>query len=131
MSKDQGVDSLVASEVLNAEDERYEAQLNCDLDALEELLAKDLIYFHSSTVIDTKASFIASLESEKLVYEDMERANTKVRIFGNTGIITGRANYQVISRGARRNLDMLFHSVWVKRDGRLEFVSWQSTRVPE
>ena len=89
------------------------------------------MYVHSSTVQDTKASFIESLRSGKVVYRSMERSNTKVRIFGTVAIITGKAIFEVTARGRDKTLDLLFHSVWVKRDSGLQFVSWQATLLPE
>jgi hypothetical protein len=123
--------ALTVSDALQAEDARYEAQIANDLEALDALLGKDLVYFHSSTVQDTKASFIESLRSGKVVYRSMERSGTKVRVFGNVAIITGKAVFEVTTRGKDRTLNILFHSAWVKRDAGLQFVSWQATLLPE
>jgi len=122
---------VTVADALQAEDARYEAQIDCDFDALDTLLGKDLVYIHSSTVQDTKASFIESLRSEKVSYHSMERSNTKVRIFGNVAIITGKGVFEVTARGRDKTLNLLFHSVWVKRDSGLQFVSWQATLLPE
>ena len=123
--------SLTVADALQAEDARYEAQIENDFDALDTLFAKDLVYIHSSTVQDTKASFIESLRSGKVSYHSMERSNTKARIFGNIAIITGNAVFEVTARGRDMTLNLLFHSVWVKRDSGLQFVSWQATRLPD
>jgi hypothetical protein len=130
MNKTEAGVAITVAEALQAEDARYEAQTEDDFDALEALLGKDLVYIHSSTVQDTKASFLESLRSGKLVYHEMERSNTKVRTFGNVAIITGRAQFEVTARGRDKTLDLLFHSVWVKRDSGLQFVSWQATPMP-
>ncbi|MGD8478307.1 MAG: nuclear transport factor 2 family protein [Burkholderiales bacterium] len=131
MAKQETSSAISVADALQAEDARYEAQINCDFDSLDTLLARDLVYIHSSTVQDTKASFIESLRSGKVSYHSMERSNTKVRIFGNIAIITGRADFEVTTRGRDKTLNLLFHSVWVKRDSGLQFVSWQATRLPE
>ena len=131
MAKEVNDSTITVADALQAEDARYEAQMDDDFDALEQLIGKDLVYIHSSTLQDTKASFIESLRSEKLVYNSMERSNTKVRIFGNVAIITGKAVFEVTAKGRDKTLNLLFHSVWVKRDSGLQFVSWQATRLPE
>jgi hypothetical protein len=131
MAKAQGNGGITVSDALQAEDARYEAQIDDDFEALDALLAKDLVYIHSSTVQDSKASFIESLRSGKVVYHTMERSNTKVRIFGDVAIITGKAVFEVTARGRDKTLNLLFHSVWARRDGALQFVSWQATRLPE
>jgi hypothetical protein len=119
--------SLSVADVLSAEDDRYEAQIEGDIEALDRLLGKDLIYFHSSTIKDTKDSFIKAIETEKLIYEEMERSDSRVRIYGDIAVITGRAQFKVVSRGRQKHLDMLFHSIWIMRDQRLQFISWQAT----
>ena len=131
MAKQESNSSITVADALQAEDARYEAQIDNDFGTLETLLAKDLVYIHSSTVQDTKASFIESLRSGKVSYNSMERSNTKVRIFGNVAIITGKAVFEVTARGRNKTLNLLFHSVWVKRDPGLQFVSWQATLLPE
>ncbi len=131
MAKESNDSSITVADALQAEDARYEAQMDDDFDALEQLIGKDLVYIHSSTVQDTKASFMESLRSGKLVYNSMERSDTKVRIFGNVAIITGKAVFEVTAKGRDKTLNLLFHAVWVKRDAGLQFVSWQATRLPE
>ena len=131
MANQESNSSITLADALQAEDARYEAQIDNDFGTLETLLAKDLVYIHSSTVQDTKASFIESLRSGKVSYNNMERSNTKVRIFGNVAVITGKAVFEVTARGRNKTLNLLFHSVWVKRDPGLQFVSWQATLLPE
>ena len=131
MAKEDTNGVVTVADALQAEDARYEAQIDCDFDALDTLLGKDLVYFHSSTLQDTKTSFIESLRSGKVSYNSMERSNTKVRIFGNVAIITGKGVFEVTARGRDKTMNLLFHSVWVKRDTGLQFVSWQATLLPE
>ena len=123
------VGAITVSEALQAEDTRYDAQIENDFEALDQLFGKDLVYIHSSTVQDTKASFIESLRSEKVSYHSMERSDTKVRTFGNVAIVTGKAVFEVTARGKEKTLNLLFHSVWVKRESGLQFVSWQATPI--
>jgi len=130
MAEAENNSPITVADALQAEDARYEAQIDDDFEALDALLAKDLVYIHSSTVQDTKVSFMESLRSGKVIYHSMERSNTKVRIFGNVAIITGKADFEVTARGRDKTLNLLFHSVWVKRDAGLQFVSWQATPLP-
>lgn len=131
MAKEETNSGITVAEALQAEDARYEAQMDDDFDALEKLLGKDLVYIHSSTVQDTKASFIDSLRTGKVSYHSMERSNTKVRVFGDVAIITGNAVFEVTARGRDKTLNLLFHSVWVKREDGPQFVSWQATLLPD
>ena len=120
---------ISVAEALQAEDARYDAQMETDLEALDRLIGKELVYIHSSSVQDSKASFIESLRSEKVIYHSMERSDTKVRTFGNVAIVTGKAIFEVTARGRDKTLNLLFHSVWVKRGTGVQFVSWQATPI--
>ena len=51
---------------------RFAAQTKNDFDALGSLLADDLVYTHSSAVVDGKTSFIDSMRTGKTKYESIE-----------------------------------------------------------
>ena len=55
--------TITVEEAMKAEDARFAAQMNNDFAAMERLYGDDLVYIHSSTVQDTKASFIESMRS--------------------------------------------------------------------
>ena len=123
------IGTITADEALKAEDARYTAQTRNDFAAIERLFGDDLVYIHSSTVEDTKASFIESMRSGAVKYRAMKRGDVKVRTYGCIAIISGRANFEVTARGQELSLDLLFHAVWAKRAAGAQFVSWQATRV--
>lgn len=125
-----GADGLTAEEVLRAEEARYAAQMSNDFPAMQRLFADDLVYYHSSTVMDTKESFIASMQSGNVRYKKMTRGEVTTRVFGSVGIITGKGSFDVTARGQDLVLDLLFTVVWAKRNGALQFVSWHATRLP-
>src|ERR1700754_2919767 len=57
-----------ARAVLAAEDRRYRAMLDADLDALDELCAEELSYAHSNGARDTKAEYVEKIRSGYYVY---------------------------------------------------------------
>jgi hypothetical protein len=122
--------TLTEQEALDAEDARYRAQLSNDFAAMERLFGDDLVYIHSSTVLDTKQSFIESMRSGTVRYRVMKRGETRVRTYGCIAIVSGRARFEVTVKGEERTLELLFHAVWAMRTGGPQFVSWQATRVP-
>ena len=123
-----GTDAITEAEALAAEQARYAAQMNNDFAAMERMFGDDLVYIHSSTVVDTKASFIESMRSGAVKYRTMTRGDVKVRTFGSVAIITGSGVFEVTARGQDLRLDLLFTVVWARRAGGLQFVSWQATR---
>jgi hypothetical protein len=119
-----------AGEVQAAEDARYAAQEGDDFAAMEKLIGADLVYIHSSAVVDDKASYIDSMRSGNVKYRKMARSNTTVRTFGCLAILSGNANFDVTVKGQDISVELRFHSIWARRAGGLQFVSWQATRVP-
>jgi hypothetical protein len=122
--------TITAEEVQRAEDSRYAAQTGDDFTKLAKLIGEDLVYIHSSAVVDNKASYIESLRSGKVKYRTMKRSDVTVRTYGCVAIMTGLANFDVTVDGKEFSVEIRFHSVWAKRAAGLQFVSWEATRVP-
>lgn len=125
-----GLPSVTADEALAAEAARYAAQTANDFAAMERLFGDDLVYIHSSTAVDTKASFIESIRSGAVRYRRMTPGDVTVRTYGTLAIVTGSVRSEVTVQGQDLALDLLFHAVWARRAGGLQFVSWQATRRP-
>ena len=121
---------VTADEALVAEDARYAAQVGDDYGALQKLLGNDLVYVHSSAVVDTKASYIDSMKSGTVKYRVMRRSDVTVRTYGCVAIISGLGNFDVTVKGQDLAVEIRFHSIWAKRDNGLEFISWEATRTP-
>ena len=121
---------VAAEEALAAEDARYAAQMGDDFGALQKLLGEDLVYIHSSAVVDSKSTYIDSMRSGTVKYRVMRRSDVTVRTYGCIAIISGLGNFDVTVKGQDLAVEIRFHSIWAKRDHGLEFVSWEATRTP-
>ena len=117
-------------EAQKAEDARYNAQMENDFAAMEKLFGDDLVYTHSSAVVDSKKTYIESMSSGTVKYRVMRRSDVTVRTFGCIAILTGLGNFDVTVKGKELNVELRFSSTWIKRNGALQFVSWQATRTP-
>jgi len=123
-------DNVTADEALKAEDARYAAQMSNDFATMDKLFSPDLVYTHTSAVVDNKQSYIDSMRSGKVVYKVMRRSDVQVRTFGCIAILTGNGNYDVTVNDKDVNVLLRFHSIWQKKDGMMQYISWQSTRIP-
>jgi hypothetical protein len=121
--------SITAEEALRAEDARYAAQTANDFATMEKLFGADLVYIHSSAAVDDKASYIESMRSGTVKYRTMKRSNVKVRTYGCIAILTGDADFDVTVKGQELSVQLRFHTVYAKRPGGVQFVSWQATRL--
>ncbi len=124
-------DPVSEAQVQAAEDARYAAQTTLDYSALESLLADDLIYIHSSAAVDNKQSYIAAMRDGSVRYLAMKRSEVQVRTYGCVAVMTGVGQFDVQIKDKLLNVELRFHSLWIRREGRLQFVSWQSTRLPQ
>ena len=104
---------VTADEALAAEDARYAAQMGDDFGALQKLIGNDLVYIHSSAVVDSKASYIESMKSGTVKYRVMRRSDVRVRTYGCVSF------WHDLTR------------LMSKRDRGLEFISWEATRTPQ
>ena len=114
-------------EVLALENRRIEAMLKGDVQALEEILADDLVYTHTTARLDTKASFIDAVKTGKSVYNSLELQFEEVRDLGDTAVVTGHGKFHV----GNNKFELKFTDVYAKRNGAWQMVAWQSTRVPD
>ena len=122
--------SISAGEALRAEDARYAAQTGRDFAALQQLIGDDLVYIHSSAIVDDKGSYIETQRAGTVIYRSMRRSDVTVRTYGCLAIITGLGNFDVTNKGQDIAVELRFHSIWAKRAAGVQFISWEATRVP-
>ena len=116
--------------VIDLDRKRMQAMAAKDITTLESLIADDLVYTHSSARLDTKQSLIVGMTSGSTVYTSLEPSDVKAQDLGDTVVLTGVAQINVVSNGAPNTFGVRFTDVYAKRDGRWQMVTWQSTRLP-
>jgi len=123
--------AITAEEALRAEDARYAAQIANDFAAMERMFGQDLVYIRSSDgAVADKRAYIEAMRSGTLKFRAMRRSDVKVRTYGCLATITGYFELDLTARGEDLSEQVRFHSLWAKRGQDVQFVSWQSTRVP-
>lgn len=120
----------IEQDILALEEQRCTAMTKNDIAALEGMFHDDLIYTHSSAVVDTRASYLEALKSGHTRYHSVQRSDEKVRLCGDTALVTGRAIIDVTVKGEKKHLDTRFLDVWTKTPQGWKFVAWQSTKLP-
>lgn len=120
----------IEQDILALEEKRCAAMARNDIAALEDMFHDDLIYTHSSAVVDTRASYLEALKSGHTRYHSVQRSDEKVRVCGDTALVTGRAIIDVTVKGEKKHLDTRFLDVWTKTPQGWKFVAWQSTKLP-
>ena len=116
--------------IIDLDRKRMRAMAAKDVETLENLLADDLIYTHSSARLDTKKSLIHAMVSGTTVYTSVEPSKVEAQDLGDTVVLTGIAHIKVVSNGTPNAFGVRFTDVYTMRDGRWQMVTWQSTRLP-
>ena len=126
-----GAASKDEADVRRAETERFAAMVKADVGALDKLLAPDLTYTHGDARVIDKAAFIADFKSGAFQYVSIEPNDMKVRVFGNTAIVTGGAAMHIIQNRTHANIKIRYTDVHVKHNGVWQMAAWEATRIPQ
>jgi ketosteroid isomerase-like protein len=121
--------SSAEKEVLAAMDAWKQAMLKKDKAAFEKLLHPDLTYGHSSGVVETKAQAIQHVVGGTGAYVSINFGpDTKVRVQGNTALVTGKVDYLERANGKDNTINLIVLSVWVKSAPGWQMIARQATK---
>ena len=121
---------MTEKDILALEEERFAAMIARDFPRLQLLVHDELMNTHSSGVVDGKATWLDSMKSGRVKYKKAQCTERKVRKYGDTALITGRAQIEAEIGGQPKTLKLLFLNAWTKTPQGWKFVAWQSTPLP-
>ena len=101
-----------------------------DYATLEEIIADDLVYTHSSARLDTKETLIGAMKSGATVYKACNPSDVTAQDLGDTVVLTGRAEISIERAGGDSlSFAVRFTDVYANRGGKWQMVTWQSTKT--
>ena len=110
---------------------RMAASVAQDYDSLNQIIADDLIYTHSSARMDTKASLLGNMKSGSTLYTAMTPSEVVAQDLGDSVVLTGVCAISVMSGGKPNSFKVRFVDVYAKRGNGWQMITWQSTRLPD
>jgi ketosteroid isomerase-like protein len=122
-SRDQGA----IREILELERQSKDAAVHRDPEFSQRTLADDYVAITPLGQVITKGDTVAARKSGQLRYDSIEINDVVVRVYGNTAIVTARANVKGTDLGEEFNGAYRFTRVWVRRNGRWQAASYQAT----
>ncbi len=122
-------DKSAEQTLLKIEQEWSEADLRRDPAALDRILADDWIGIDFEGTLLTKPEALRGIASGSGSLQSTALRDMKVRIYGNTAVITGTDTEKGEYHGQDSSGKYLWTDVFVKKNGRWQAVSSQSTKL--
>jgi hypothetical protein len=117
-------------EVEAVERARFQTWVRNDVAAMAAVLADDAVYCHSSGQCQDKKGLLADIASKQRIYRKMDVISMAPKAVGGAVLINGTIDVVAESPGRTVQFRGIYSDVYVKRDGRWQLVSWQSTTLP-
>lgn len=124
--------SNVEQEIRKLEEVGREATLKNDAAVLDRLLAESWMNTNAGGTVTTKAQLMEILKTSPFKIMSIENDDVKVRVYGETAVVTGR------SKSTRRGRDkalvtgeVRFTRVYAKPQDRWQVVAAQSTPITQ
>jgi hypothetical protein len=121
------VEEEVVREIVDLEKQAKDAALHRDAAFSERTLADDYVAITPLGQVISKAETIAARKTAQLRYEAIDISDMMVRLYGNTAIVTARAEVKGTELGEEFSGPYRFTRVWVRRNGHWLTVSYQAT----
>ncbi len=114
-------------QIVDLERQTKEASLHRDADFCERTLADDYVGVTPLGGIATKQDVVRARKSGQLRYDTIDITEMVVRIYGDTAIVTARADVKGHQLGEDFSGPYRYTRVWIHRAGHWETVSYQAT----
>ncbi|MDH3619891.1 MAG: DUF2007 domain-containing protein [Gammaproteobacteria bacterium] len=113
---------------IDAQTARLRATIDEDIETLARYLSDDLTYSHNTGWIETKAEYLATVESKTLDYVSAVPRDVEVRIYGDIAVLTGLADMTGLIRGEPVELTIRFLEVSRRAGDSWQLTAWQSVK---
>jgi ketosteroid isomerase-like protein len=114
-------------EIIEMERQAREASLHRDADFSQKTLADDYVAITPLGQVTTKQDTVAARKSGQLRYDTINVSDMVVRIYGDTAVVTARADVKGHQLGEDFSGPYRYTRVWIRRTGRWQAVSYQAT----
>lgn len=114
-------------EIREMERQAREASLHRDVDFSQRTLADDYVAITPLGQVTTKQDTVSARKSRQLRYETIDVTDMVVRLYGDTAVVTARADVKGTQLGEDFSGPYRYTRVWVRRGGHWQAVSYQAT----
>jgi|SRR5579871_3217872 len=123
----EGGDSETIREIIDMERQAREASIRRDADFSQRTLAEDYVAITPLGQVTTKQDTVSARKSGQLRYDTINVSDMVVRIYGDTAVVTARADVKGHQLGEDFSGPYRYTRVWVRKTGHWQAVSYQAT----
>jgi ketosteroid isomerase-like protein len=114
-------------EVLELERHTTEAALRNDANFTERMVANDYLAIGPLGNVITKRDSVSVRRRSQVHYDSIDVSELVVRIYGDTAVVTGRADVRGTDAGEDFSGPYRFTRVWIRHNGSWQAVAYQAT----
>ena len=122
--------SAAAADARKAIDAFIAAVRKNDIATVSSFLADDLVYTHSTGIVESKQEYLAKLKSGDQKYAGIELINPKIRTYGDAAVLNTQTRMTGATKGVPFDNTLFLMQVWVKQGGSWKLAAHQTTRKP-
>jgi ketosteroid isomerase-like protein len=120
-------DQEIIRQVVDMERQAKEASLRRDADFSLRTLADDYVAITPLGQVTTKQETVSARKSAQLRYDAINVSDMVVRVYGDTAVVTARADVKGHQLGEDFSGPYRYTRVWVRHTGHWQAVSYQAT----
>jgi hypothetical protein len=122
-------EGTLVREVMEVKRQYDVAQLGNDGKWFDRMLAADYVFIGSDGSVTSKSDVVKDMQSRDLVWESVAVKDMRVRVYGDTAVVTGRFFGKGRYKGSILDERQRFTSVWIKRSGRWQGISEHGSKL--
>ena len=116
-------------ELKKLETDRAAAVVKGDVATLEQQTSDDYTLINMNGQMSDKSQMVNAFKTGQSKLTSDELSDMKVRVYGNTAVITGKADVNGTLGGKDATGQIMFTRVYVKKGGQWQSVAFQQTRI--
>jgi ketosteroid isomerase-like protein len=101
-----------------------------DIKTLEKIMAPDMVYTHSTALVENREQYLAKLKSGDQKYASIEHINPRFQAWGTTGVVTTKVRMTGATKGVPFDNQLMMIHVWIRQGNNWLLVAHQTTKVP-
>lgn len=110
----------------------HRAMLADDVEALDALLADDVVYVHSAGATENKQAFLDAVRDKFWEYKRVKPESQHIVTSGDMAMVHALLDFEGGKRGeVHRPLRLFTTLVWMRQQGTWKLISRQATKLPK